>query len=152
MFNCFCMFVIKHFINTGTYISKSKQCYNAKPSAYYFYMRMKMPLSFRTCISVPLKFHADTTAIFSQLNKTLNLQYHGVFCIRWRHVKVFTKCFHGKSVCPVIRWATGKKEPAKFPEAVILNEAFRGNFKRKLGSNPCYHTISLRTCCASAIV
>ena len=28
-----------------------------------------------------LKFHADTAAIFSQMNKTLNLQYHGFFCI-----------------------------------------------------------------------
>ena len=28
-----------------------------------------------------LKFHADTAAIFSQMNKTLNLQYHGIFCI-----------------------------------------------------------------------
>ena len=27
------------------------------------------------------KFHADTAAIFSQMNKTLNLQYHGIFCI-----------------------------------------------------------------------
>ena len=28
-----------------------------------------------------LNFHADTAAIFSQMNKTLNLQYHGIFCI-----------------------------------------------------------------------
>ena len=49
-----------------------------------------------------LKFHADTAAIFSQMNKTLSLQYHGIFCIISRHIKVFTKCFHGKSVCPVI--------------------------------------------------
>ena len=28
-----------------------------------------------------LKFHADTAAIFSQMNKTLSLQYHGIFCI-----------------------------------------------------------------------
>ena len=28
-----------------------------------------------------LKFYADTVAIFSQMNKTLNLQYHGIFSI-----------------------------------------------------------------------
>ena len=28
-----------------------------------------------------LKFHADTAAIFSQMNKTLSLQYHAIFCI-----------------------------------------------------------------------
>ena len=28
-----------------------------------------------------LRFHADTAAIFSQMNKTLNLQYRGIFCI-----------------------------------------------------------------------
>ena len=28
-----------------------------------------------------LKFHADTAAIFSQMNKTLNLQYSGSFRI-----------------------------------------------------------------------
>ena len=38
-----------------------------------------------------LKFHADTAAIFSQMNKVLNLQCHGIFCIIWHHVKVFTK-------------------------------------------------------------
>ena len=28
-----------------------------------------------------LKFRADTVANFSQINKTLKLQYHGIFCI-----------------------------------------------------------------------
>ena len=28
-----------------------------------------------------LKFHADTAAIFSQMNETLNLQHHGIFCV-----------------------------------------------------------------------
>ena len=80
------------------------------------------------------------------MNKTLNLQYHGIFWIIWRHIKVFTKCFYGKLVCPVIWWATGKERPARFLETVILCEAFRGNFKMKVGSSLCYHTISVRTC------
>ena len=42
------------------------------------------------------EFHADTAAIYSHINKTLNLQYHGIFCIIWHHIKVFAKCFHGK--------------------------------------------------------
>ena len=50
------MVVNKHFINTDGYISKSKRCYNAKPSAYYFYMRKKITLNFHIYISVPLKF------------------------------------------------------------------------------------------------
>ena len=36
------------------YVSKSKRCYNAKPSAYYFCVRTKISLNFRICISVPL--------------------------------------------------------------------------------------------------
>ena len=39
----------------GTYISKSKHCYNAKPSAYYFYAKTKILVDFPICISVPLK-------------------------------------------------------------------------------------------------
>ena len=50
------MFVNKHFINTGAHIPKSKQFYNGKPSAYYFYLRTKIPLNFRICINVPLTF------------------------------------------------------------------------------------------------
>ena len=59
-----CMFVNKHFINTGAYIWKSKRFYNAKPSACYFYMRTKIPLNFRICISVSL---SKTPAGFSFL-------------------------------------------------------------------------------------
>ena len=36
--------------------------------------------------------------------------------------------------------------PSRFLETVILCEAFRGNFKRKVGSSPYDHTISMRTC------
>ena len=49
---------------------------------------------------------ANTAAIFSQINETLN--YHGIFCIIWRHIKVFAKCFHGKSVSALIWWTTTK--------------------------------------------
>ena len=56
------------------------------------------------------------------------------------------RSFHRKSVCPVICWATGKDKPSRFLETVILCEAFPGNFKRKIGSSPYYHTISVRTC------
>ena len=54
-FYCFCMFVNRHFTNMGAYISKSKRCYNAKPSAYYFYMKTKISLDFHICIGVPLR-------------------------------------------------------------------------------------------------
>ena len=36
IFYCFCTFINKHFIYTGAYISKGKQCYNAKPLALSF--------------------------------------------------------------------------------------------------------------------
>ena len=39
----------------GAYISKSKRCYNAEPSAYYFYVKTKIWLHFHICISVPIK-------------------------------------------------------------------------------------------------
>ena len=55
IFYCFCMFVKKRFTDTGAYISESKGWYNAKSSAYNFYMRTNVPLNFRICISVPLK-------------------------------------------------------------------------------------------------
>ena len=93
-----------------------------------------------------LKFRADTAVIFNQMKKTLNLQYHGIFCIKWHHIKVFTKFFYRKSVCPVIWWAIRKEKPAKFLETVILCEAFRGNFKNKVGSSLYYHTKPMRTC------
>ena len=57
IFYCFFIFVNKHFINKGEYISKSKRCYNAKPSAYYFYMRTNITLNFCICISIPLMFN-----------------------------------------------------------------------------------------------
>ena len=40
----------------------------------------------------------------------------------------------------------GKGKPARYLEPVILCEAFRGNFQRKLGSSLCYHMISVPTC------
>ena len=59
------MFVMKHYIS-GTYISKNKSdnannawiiCLimsnNAKPSAYYFYVKTKISVEFRICINVP---------------------------------------------------------------------------------------------------
>ena len=38
-----------------------------------------------------------------------------------------------------------KEEPGRFLVTVILCEVFRGNFKRKVGSNLCCHTISVYT-------
>ena len=93
-----------------------------------------------------LIWNVDTAAIFSQMNKTLK------FTIPWylqhnrRQVKVFTKSFREKSFSPVICWATGKEKPARFLKTVILCEAFRGSFKRKLGSSLCYHRISAHAC------
>ena len=49
-------------------MSKSSWCYNAKPSAYYFYMRKKITLNFRICISVPLKFNIDYKRIREWVN------------------------------------------------------------------------------------
>ena len=54
IFYCFCMFLNKHFIISGVYISKSKQCYTAKPSAYHFYEKTKISVDFYICSSVPL--------------------------------------------------------------------------------------------------
>ena len=49
------MLVNKNFINTGACIPKSKRYYKAKPSAYNFYVRTKMPSNFHFCIRVPLR-------------------------------------------------------------------------------------------------
>ena len=68
-----------------------------------------------------LKFHADTAAIFSEMNKTLILQYQGIFCIIWRHIKVFAKMLSRV-------WSVLWK---------LLEET---------GSSLCYHMISVHTC------
>ena len=54
IFCCFCMFVIKHFIFSGAHNSKSRCCYTAKLSTYYFYVKTKISIDFENCISVPL--------------------------------------------------------------------------------------------------
>ena len=79
-------------------------------------------------------------------NLILILQYHGIFCIIWCYIKVFTRSFYGKSACPVIWWATGKEKPSRFLETVILCEVICGNFKRKVRSSRYYHAISVHTC------
>ena len=64
IFHCFCMFLNKHFINVGVYISKTKQCYNVKRSAHDFYMRAKILLNICICTSVPLKYRVFYKKIF----------------------------------------------------------------------------------------
>ena len=51
------MFLNKHFINVGVYISKTKQCYNV-------YMRVKILLNICICSSVPLKYSFFYKKIF----------------------------------------------------------------------------------------
>ena len=55
-----------------------------------------------------LKLHAETAAIFIQMNKTLKFTTSYIFCIIWCHVKILTKSAQRKSVCPVI-WSTFEK-------------------------------------------
>ena len=44
----------------GAYISKNRQCYNAKSSAFYFHVKKKKLIDIHICISIPLiaKFEA----------------------------------------------------------------------------------------------
>ena len=67
---CFCMFVNKHFIITGVYISKIKRCYNSKLSAYYFQVKTKISVEFHICISVPYKKINILTKCFTRPAKT----------------------------------------------------------------------------------
>ena len=46
------MFVNKLFIYPRAHISKSKRCFNVKPSTYYFQMKMKILVDFQICINV----------------------------------------------------------------------------------------------------
>ena len=39
----------------GAHNLKSKCCYNANSSAYYFHMKSKISVDFQICISVPLR-------------------------------------------------------------------------------------------------
>ena len=67
------MFAKKHFRYSGAHNSKSKCCYNAKPSPYYFYVKTKIPIDFYICISVPL-----TTEIFIIINRC-GINYCGTY-------------------------------------------------------------------------
>ena len=80
------------------------------------------------------------------MNKMLNFQCHGIFCIISGHTKVFMRSFHEKPVSPVIWWSTAKEKPSKFLETVILGGSLRGNFNRKVGSSLYYHANSVHTC------
>ena len=72
------MFVNKHFIYLG-YGSKSKCCYNAKPSAYYFHVKTKISVDFQISISVPLK---EVSIVFGETFLTLvcskSHKYHDI--------------------------------------------------------------------------
>ena len=50
---------------SGAHKSQSKCCYNAKPSSYHFYVKMKISVHFQICISVPLNMF-DHLKKFSQ--------------------------------------------------------------------------------------
>ena len=47
----------------------------------YVYIYTSKVFKQRKQLTWNLKFHADTAEIFSRMSKTLNLQYHGIFCI-----------------------------------------------------------------------
>ena len=61
------MFVNKHFINKGAYISKTKRCYNVKPSVYSFYMRIKILLNLCICVGAPCFLVTSHTLHFTLL-------------------------------------------------------------------------------------
>ena len=79
------------------------------------------------------------------MNKTLNLHHHGIFCTMWRHMKVFTKRFHEKSVCPVIWLATGRRSKPDSWKQYLCVKRFVESFRRT-GSSLCYHTILVHIC------
>ena len=65
IFYCFCMFVNKHFIHLGcAYISKSKQCYNKKPSAYYFHVMTNILVDFHVSVSLALRLSSVLLVLF----------------------------------------------------------------------------------------
>ena len=58
----------------GAHNSKSKWCYNAKPSAYYFYVKTKVSVDFQICIGAPLM----------KKNSFWKLQVFDFFFFFWR--------------------------------------------------------------------
>ena len=105
IFYCFCMFVNKHFIYLECIISKIKQCYNAKPSAYYFYVKKKILVDFHTCISVPLSdykfFYLTSTSksiqaihyffLFSHVKKLNSIPFSEKKSCLWKYYTFFKK-------------------------------------------------------------
>ena len=79
------MFVNKHF----RYLC----CYNAKPSAYYFYVKRKISVDFQICISVPLtplsfkislkdkSFHVSINSLGLYLFSECLLNFLSNFCM-----------------------------------------------------------------------
>ena len=91
------MFVNKHFIILGVHISKSKRCYNAKPSAYYFYVKTKLSVDFRICISVPLRkgyilYFPSTHSMYYGTNSV-----HFLGSLIWNNLRRGIKCSKSES-------------------------------------------------------
>ena len=126
-------FSIAHLVTQKRTMTKLSTTCALNIDAFLQITSLCLFLSVSVCLSLSLSLFLYLSvclclSLCLQTNKTLNLQYHGIFCIIWRHIKVFAKYFHGKWVCPVIWWATGKVKPARFLKTVILCKTFRGNF------------------------
>ena len=72
------MSVNKHFISLKCTTQKVNAD-NAKPSAYYFYVKTKVSVDFQICISVPLMFYAplpltNKTMILSKSHSNMILR------------------------------------------------------------------------------
>ena len=72
------MFVNKHFIYLGCASSKSKCCYHAEPSAYYFYVKTNISIDFQICISVPLIKEVLMDMRYSGFRKFYQNQMNGL--------------------------------------------------------------------------
>ena len=73
----FCYSTVSECLKTNishispTHISKSKRCFNVKPSSYYFHMKTKILTDFQICISVNFKFFKRSRIFESQLKSVL---------------------------------------------------------------------------------
>ena len=91
IFYCFCMFVNKYFIHlSGAHNSKSKWCYNAELSAYYFYVKTKISIDFQICISVPLIANLQN----QKWRKIINSHFH-LILISHVYISTFMSVWNG---------------------------------------------------------
>ena len=93
---------------SGAHYSKSKWCYNAKPSTSYFYVRTKISVNFQIYISVRL-LHFTEIIIYLQLNSSYKID-------------TIQKTYKFNQQTELLKTVPGKNPPGKKPPVTVQGQ------------------------------